>query len=96
MMTKKRQKKKKKTKTDSSNDASDQEDIQQINQLEQKNLFLKHTIMTQTNQIEDLYHQINHLQEKEDEQQERIKAFNKFDEYVKRMCKNNRKVKTVW
>ena len=95
MMKNNRRKKNKKPKSDTSSDALD-EDIQIINQLEQKNLFLKHTIMTQTNQIEDLYHQINHLQEKEDEQQERIKAFEKLDGYMKRMCENNRKVKTVW
>ena len=83
--------KKEKHKTDTLSDTSD-EDFQEINQLEQENLFLKHTIMTQTNQIGELYLKINYLQEKEDEQQERVKAFEKFDGYVKRM----RKITEKW
>ena len=57
---------------------------------------MKHTIMTQTTQIQQLYTQIVNLQEKEDEHHERIEAFHKQERYFKRMKKNNKKVKTVW
>ena len=95
VMTKNKQKNNKKPKTDNSSDESDDEETQDINQLIQKNTFLKHTIMTQTTKIQQLYTQIVNLQEKEVEHQERIKAFYKLDRYVKRMSKNNRKVKTA-
>ena len=88
--------KKKKLKTDTSSDASDEEDNDDINQLNQKIKILKITIRTQMAQIQQLYTQIINLQEKEEEHQERIKVFDKLDRYVKRMSKNNRKVKNIW
>ena len=94
-MENKRQKKKS-TKTVSSSDAFDEQDTPEMYQLKQKNQFLKQKIRTQTNQIGQLYIEINNLQEKEEEHQERIQAFDKLDRYVKRMTKNNQKAKTLW
>ena len=94
-MTKKKPKKKT-SKTDFSSDESDEEEIQEINQLKEKNLFLKQTVRTQTNQIGDLYHEINHLQQKEDENEKNTKVLDKLNRYVNKMRKNNRKVKTYW
>ena len=88
--------KNKKTKAITSSDAFDEQDTPEMYQLKQKNQFLEQKIRTQRNQIENLYHEINNLQEKEEEHQERIKAFDKLDRYVKRMSKNNRNVKTLW
>lgn len=93
---KKNRQKKKKLKNDTSSDASDEDDTEDINQLKLENRNLKHTVRTQTNQIGDLYHKINNLQEKEDKHQERIKDYNKIDRYLKRMTKNNSEVKTLW
>ena len=94
-MEKKRHKNKK-TKTDTLSDAFDEEDTPEMYQLKQKNQFLKQKIRTQTNQIAELYIEINNLQEKEEEHQERIEKYNKLDRYLKRMSKNNQKVKTLW
>ena len=94
-MNQKRQKKKK-TETDNSSDIFHQEDSPEIYQLKQKNKKLKHMISTQTNQIGELYLEVSLLQKKEDEHQERIKALDKLDRYVKKMREKNRKVKTVW
>ena len=88
--------KKKTTKTNTSSDKLNEEDTPEMYQLKQKNNYLKHTIKTQTNQIQQLYTQIVNLQEKEEEHQERIKAFDKLDRYVKRMNNKNRKIKNIW
>ena len=88
--------KKKKPKSDTSNDASDEEDTPEIYQPKEKNDYLKQTIRFQKNKIEDLNYQINHLQEKEDEHQERIKAYNKLDRFVKKMTIKNIQVKIFW
>ena len=88
--------KKKKPKSDTSNDASDEEDTPEIYQPKEKNDYLKQTIRFQKNKIEDLNYQINHLQEKEDEHQECIKAYNKLDRFVKKMTIKNIQVKIFW
>ena len=93
---KKNRHKKKKSENNTSSNKLDEEDTQDINQLNQKNRFLKHTISNQRNQIAELCIEINNLQEKEDEHENRIKAYNKLDRYVKRMSNNNHKVKTLW
>ena len=94
-MKKNRYKKKKSENITTKNELYE-EDTQDINQLNRNNKFLKHTISTQRNQIKNLFHEIKHIQEKEDEHQERTKAFDKLDRYVKKMTENNRKVKTLW
>lgn len=85
----------KKKKPDTSSEASEEE-TQDKNRLKEKSQFLRHTVRTQRNQIETLYREINLLQEKEEERLARIEAFDKLDRYVKRMSKNNGKVKTFW
>ena len=55
-----------------------------------------HTIRTQNNQIQQLYTQIFNLQEKKDDQEKCIKAYNEHDRYVKRMNNKNRKIKNIW
>ena len=98
VMTKNRQKKKKKpkTETETSSDESEEEDTQKIYQLKQKIRTLKHTTMTQTNQIQKLYMEINILQEKEVDHEKSSEDYDKFKRYVKRMTKNNNQVKTAW
>ena len=88
--------KKKKSKTDTSKDKSEEKNTQEIDQLKEKNKILKGTIKTQENQIENLYHEINNLQEKNEEHNKPIKALNKLDRDVKRMNNKNRKIKNFW
>ena len=88
--------KKKTTQNDTSSDAFDEEDTPEMYQLKQKNNYLKHMISTQTNQIGNLYLEVSFLQEKEDDNQKRIQAYDKLDRYVKRMKNNNNQVKNFW
>ena len=90
-----RSQEKKTTKIDTSSDTS-HEEIKEIIQLKEKNNFLKDTIRTQENQMQNLYHKLNYLQQKEYEHEKRIKAYDKLDRYVKRMSNNNNQVKTQW
>ena len=57
---------------------------------------LKETIRTQRNQLENLFHEINHLQKKEEKHQQSIEAYDILDRYVKRMTEKNTAVKTFW
>ena len=86
---------KKNSEIDMLTNASD-EDIQEMNQLKENNRTLMHTIRTQNNQIQQLYTQIFNLQEKKDDQEKCIKAYNEHDRYVKRMNNKNRKIKNIW
>ena len=92
MMTKKKYKKKK----SNPNNFIHESDKEEIKYMKQKNRVLEQTVKTQTNQIENLYLEINNLQEKKAYQQEKNEEYDKLDKYLKKMSKKNRKVKTVW
>ena len=88
--------KKKITENQTSSDAFDEQDTAEMYQLKQKNRFLKDTIRTQRNQFAKLYIELNNLQEKEDEHEKKIEAYNKLDRYAKTMRESNKKVKNFW
>ena len=95
VMTKNRHRKKT-TETKTSSDAIDQEETKDETQLKEKNDFLKQMVRTQTTQIQQLYTRIVNLQEKEVEHQKSIEAYDKLDQYHKKMTENSKQVKIFW